>query len=87
MDKKRRNSLYWYSFSFLHIYSNSEKRIPEVYTYVSDMYYERPVWLKDSVLVIALDVYLGSDITFIRIWACHDTKSGVWHLLTLLLML
>jgi hypothetical protein len=38
-----------------------EKRIPEVYTYVSDMYYERPVWLKDSVLVIALDVYLGSD--------------------------
>jgi hypothetical protein len=36
-------------------------RIPSVYTYISDVYYERPVWLKDTVLVIALDVYLGSD--------------------------
>lgn len=34
---------------------------PDVYTYVSDLYYERPVWLKDSVLVVALDIYLGSD--------------------------
>jgi hypothetical protein len=38
-----------------------ENRIPNIYSYVSDVYYERPVWLKDSVLVIALDVYLGSD--------------------------
>ncbi len=38
-----------------------ENRIPGIYSYVSDVYYERPVWLKDSVLVIALDVYLGED--------------------------
>ncbi|RLD49058.1 MAG: hypothetical protein DRI88_01500 [Bacteroidetes bacterium] len=38
-----------------------ENSLPQVYTYVSDMYYEQPVWLRDSVLVVALDVYLGSD--------------------------
>ena len=48
------------AFSRYH-YFFPENNIPQVYTYVSDMYYERPVWLKDSVLVVALDVYLGSD--------------------------
>lgn len=48
------------AFSRYH-YFFPENNLPRVYTYISDMYYERPVWLKDSVLVIALDVYLGSD--------------------------
>ncbi len=38
-----------------------ENTIPHVYTYVSDLYYEQPVWIKDSVMVVALDVYLGKD--------------------------
>ncbi len=33
--------------------------LPQVYTYVSDLYYEHPILRKDSVLVIALDDYLG----------------------------
>ncbi len=38
-----------------------EKKLPEVYTYVSDLYYESPVMVTDSAVVIALDIYLGSD--------------------------
>ncbi len=35
------------------------KKIPVVYTYISDLYYEKPVIVNDSVVIIALDVYLG----------------------------
>lgn len=35
--------------------------LPKVYSYVSDLYFEQPVMKKDSVLVIALDDYLGED--------------------------
>lgn len=34
---------------------------PTIYSYISNMYYEKPVILDDSVLIIALDVYLGED--------------------------
>ena len=37
------------------------KKIPVVYTYISDLYYEKPVIVDDSVVIIALDVYLGED--------------------------
>lgn len=33
--------------------------LPQVYTYISDLYYEHPILRRDSVLVIALDDYLG----------------------------
>ncbi len=33
--------------------------LPEVYTYVSDMYYEQPVMKRGNTIVIALDDYLG----------------------------
>lgn len=36
-----------------------DKHIPEVYTYISDLYFEIPIWLKDDALVIAVDIYLG----------------------------
>ena len=36
-------------------------QLPEVYTYISGMQYENPIWIQDTVMVIALDVYLGSD--------------------------
>ena len=48
------------AFSRYH-YFFPDNTIPHVYTYVSDLYYEQPVWMKDSVLVVALDVYLGKD--------------------------
>ncbi|MGM0565142.1 MAG: hypothetical protein ACQESX_00165 [Bacteroidota bacterium] len=38
-----------------------EKAIPQVYTYVSGIAYETPVEYADNVLIIALDMYLGSD--------------------------
>ncbi len=34
---------------------------PEVYTYISGMFYENPVILSDSVMIIAVDVYLGKN--------------------------
>lgn len=37
-----------------------EKKLPSVYTYISDLYYEKPVMQTDKELVVALDVYLGS---------------------------
>jgi hypothetical protein len=41
-------------------------RIPEVYTYISGLHYEMPVWKNDSVLIIALDLYLGEDYDIYR---------------------
>jgi len=38
-----------------------DKKIPEVYTYVSGLDYENPIKYADSVLIIALDMYLGSN--------------------------
>lgn len=43
------------------IYQFPDETVPEVYTYISDLYYELPVWLKDSVIVVAIDLYLGND--------------------------
>ena len=39
---------------------------PTIYTYISDLYYERPVIIDDSVIIIALDVYLGPGFTKYR---------------------
>jgi len=52
-------------FSRFH-YFFPEISIPKVYTYISDMYYEVPVWRKDSALIIALDIYLGKDFPLYR---------------------
>lgn len=38
-----------------------QKAVPTIYSYISDLYYEAPVWLNDTLMVIALDVYLGGD--------------------------
>ncbi len=48
------------AFSRYH-YFFPDNSIPNVYTYVSDMYFEQPVWINDTVMVVALDVYLGKD--------------------------
>lgn len=42
-------------------YFYPDNHIPELYTYISDLYYEQPIWIKDTVMVVALDVYLGKD--------------------------
>jgi hypothetical protein len=43
-----------------------EKKTPEVYTYISGMDYEMPIKFADSVLIIALDMYLGSDYKYYK---------------------
>lgn len=53
------------AFSRYH-YFFPDKIIPVVYTYISDLYYEKPVIVNDSVVIIALDVYLGEDFTRYR---------------------
>ncbi len=37
-----------------------------VYTYISDLHFENPIIVNDSVIIIALDVYLGTDFTKYR---------------------
>lgn len=37
-----------------------EKKIPRVYTYISGMDHEYPIKYADSVLIVALDMYMGS---------------------------
>ncbi|MBC8321162.1 MAG: hypothetical protein H8E34_10600 [Bacteroidetes bacterium] len=54
-----------YAFSRYH-YFFPDKKIPAIYTYISDLYYESPVIVNDSVLIIALDVYLGNEYSKYR---------------------
>jgi len=53
------------AFSRYH-YFFPKKKIPTVYTFISDLYYEKPVIVDDSVVIIALDVYLGEDFPHYR---------------------
>ena len=43
-----------------------DKKVPVVYTYISDLYFEKPVIVDDSIVIIALDVYLGKSFTKYR---------------------
>jgi uncharacterized protein YjaZ len=47
-------------------YHLPDQDIPAVYSYVSGLGYELPVYLADSVLIIALDMYLGHGFTLYR---------------------
>jgi hypothetical protein len=48
--------------AFRHVkYYFPEMNIPRVYSYISGGDYENPVQLTDSVMIIALDTYLGND--------------------------
>ena len=42
-------------------YHFPEKNTPEVYTYVSGLDFEHPVFYQDNIVVIALDMFLGRD--------------------------
>lgn len=44
-----------------HRYHYPEKPVPQVYTYISGLNYESPAAYYDSVMIIALDLYLGED--------------------------
>ncbi len=51
--------------AFSHLkYYYPDYQLPHIYTYISDLYYERPVIYKDSIIVIGLDNYLGSDFSY-----------------------
>lgn len=43
-----------------------EKKIPQVYTYISGLHYEAPVNLADSIMLIAIDLFLGEDASFYK---------------------
>lgn len=43
-----------------------EKKTPEVYTCISGLYYEEPVHFDDSILIISLDMYMGSDYKYYK---------------------
>jgi uncharacterized protein YjaZ len=53
------------AFSYYNYYFPNNK-IPKVYTYVSSLDYELPIKFVDSVLVIALDMYLGKDCKYYK---------------------
>jgi hypothetical protein len=52
-----------FSKAFRHYkYYFPQAKIPKIYTYISGLEYERPIkYIHDSILVIALDMYLGED--------------------------
>lgn len=53
--------------AFRHLkYYFPEQQIPTVYTYISGLEYEHPVRLIDTVMIIALDMYLGKDAKFYK---------------------
>ena len=47
-------------FSYLK-YNFPHIQIPQVYTYISGLQYEHPVFLQDTIMILALDTYLGDD--------------------------
>lgn len=52
-----------------------EIKTPEVYTYVSGFDFENPVKFVDSVLIIALDMYLGRDYYFYPLIGIPEYKA------------
>ena len=54
------NADFTLAFRYFNYYFPNIK-LPEVYTYISGLQYENPIWIQDSVMVIAIDVYLGSE--------------------------
>jgi len=56
-------------------YYYPEKVTPQVYTYVSGFDFENPIKYIDSVLVIALDMYLGKDYFFYPLLGLPDYKT------------
>ena len=43
-----------------------DKKIPNVYTYISNLYFQEPIIFNDSALIIGLDDYLGRDFLLYR---------------------
>lgn len=43
------------------MYQFPSKSVPDVYTYVSDFFYEQPIVLQNNSMAIAIDLYLGSN--------------------------
>lgn len=53
------------AFSYYNYYYPN-RPIPKVYTYVSSLDFEMPIKYADTVLIIALDMYLGKDVKFYK---------------------
>ena len=57
-DVKDLETKFTKAFRYLKYYF-PDKKIPKVYTYVSDLDYEQQIQFVDSVIIISLDMYLG----------------------------
>lgn len=64
-DVKDLEAQFTKAFRYLKYYF-PDKKNPKVYTYVSGLDYENPIKYADSVLVIALDMYLGSNYKYYK---------------------
>jgi len=64
-DVKDLEAKFTKAFRYLHYYF-PDKKIPKVYTYVSDLDFEQPIQYVDSVIIIALDMYLGSTCKYYK---------------------
>lgn len=53
-------------------------KIPKVYSYVSDLYYEKPIIYADSVLIIALDMYLGKTFPMYAMLGLPQYKTALF---------
>lgn len=53
------------AFSYYNYYFPNSK-IPTVYTYVSSLDYELPIKYQDSILIIALDMYMGANCKYYK---------------------
>ncbi len=62
------------AFRYLKYYF-PDKETPEVYTYISGFDFEHPIKYVDSVLIIALDMYLGASYYFYPMLGIPDYKS------------
>ena len=61
-DNKYLNEQISTYFKYL-IYYFPDTKVPNVYTYISVLQYESPVWIQDSIMIIGLDLYLKNDFT------------------------
>lgn len=62
------------AFSYFNYYFPNQQ-IPKVFTYVSSLDFEMPIKYADSVLIIALDMYLGRDCKYYNQIGVPEYKS------------
>lgn len=55
LEKELKNAFQYYLYYF------PDAQLPDVYTYISGLYYEYPIQISDQAMIIGLDLYLGAN--------------------------